>query len=189
MAIERNLANLTELLQTITRVSQTHQAERSSDPGIQTISLSMIAKDVARELRHMAAARHVEMRVHPELPWIKVDVGQLELILTNLLSNEIKYSDSSKTTRFVEVVPLQVETGCGFQVRDNGVGMTADQLRDAFVAFYRARDEASSEGLGLGLTIVRDCAEAMGASVTADAIIGEGSTFTVAFPAPDCADR
>jgi signal transduction histidine kinase len=178
-AIERNLTKLTELVETITRVSQTRRAE--GEPGTQLVSLSGVALEAARQIRDMATARNVDIRVSPHLPVVNIDVGQVELMLTNLLTNAIKYSDPEKSSRFVEVVPVEVANGCGFEVRDNGLGMTADQLRDAFVPFYRGHVDVA-DGLGLGLTIVRDCAEAIGAAVTVDAVLGEGSTFRVTLP-------
>jgi signal transduction histidine kinase len=180
VTIERNLTKATELVQTITRVSQTRHENRPTDPGTQVVNLSAIAADVARQMREMADARDVEIRVSPNLPTVTLDVGQIELILTNLLSNAVKYSDPAKPARLVEIVPIEAENGPGFQVKDNGLGMSPDQLKEVFTPFYRANSEASSEGIGLGLAIVRDCAAAIGASVTADAVLGQGSVFTVA---------
>jgi signal transduction histidine kinase len=187
-AIERNLMTLTDLLETITRVSQTRRAEAPNDPGTQIVSVSAVATDAARQLREMADTHHVDIRVSPQLPSVTVDVGQLELMLTNLLSNAIKYSDPAKPSRFVEVMPFLIDRAYGFQVRDNGLGMNADQVRHAFDPFYRGHADVA-EGIGLGLTIVRDCVEAMGASVTIEAVPGEGTVFSVTLPASLSADR
>jgi signal transduction histidine kinase len=184
-AIERNLVKLTELVETITRVSQTRRIDSPSEPGTQGVNLSTIAADIARQLRQMADAHQVDIRVSPHLPSVIIDVGQLELMLTNLLSNAIKYSDPAKHPRFVEVAPLSIEDACGFRVSDNGLGMNADQLRRIFDPFYRGHEHLA-DGLGLGLTIVRDCAEAIGASVTVEAVLGEGTTFSVTLPANVC---
>jgi len=187
-AIERNLMTLTDLLETITRVSQTRRAEAPNDPGTQSVSVSTVATDAARQLREMADTHHVDIRVSPQLPSVTVDVGRLELMLTNLLSNAIKYSDPAKPSRFVEVMPFLIDRAYGFQVRDNGLGMNADQVRHAFDPFYRGHADVA-EGIGLGLTIVRDCVEAMGASVTIEAVPGEGTVFSVTLPASLSADR
>jgi signal transduction histidine kinase len=121
------------------------------------------------------------------LPEVTVDVGRLELILTNLLSNAIKYSDPAKSDRFVEVLPLRSgDSGAGFQVRDNGLGMTTEQLKRVFTPFFRAHANLEKtlhiEGLGLGLSIVRDCVDAIGASIDVVAAPNEGTTFTVTLP-------
>jgi signal transduction histidine kinase len=143
-----------------------------------------VAQAAARQLRDMSRERGVEVRIAPDLPSIAVDEGRLELMLSNLLSNAIKYADPAKSHRYVEVSAIKCgETACTFQVRDNGLGMTHEQLQRVFAPFVRAhtkRDvELGVEGLGLGLSIARDCAEAIGASLQADAAPGVGTTLTV----------
>jgi two-component system OmpR family sensor kinase len=61
-------------------------------------------------------------------------------------------------------------------------------VRHAFDPFYRGHADVA-EGIGLGLTIVRDCVEAMGASVSIEAVPGEGTVFSVTLPASLSADR
>jgi signal transduction histidine kinase len=184
-AIEKNATKLTELIETITRLAQTRVAAQPTEPGVQRVSIATVAAEAARQIREMTDARGVDVRISSNLPSARIDVGQLELMITNLLSNAIKYSDQSKPVRFVEVLPLPDR--CGFQVRDNGVGMTADQRRHVFTPFYRGHPDAA-DGTGLGLTIVRDCAQSLGASVTVDGAVGEGTTFTVTLPSDLCAE-
>lgn len=185
-AIERNVTRLIELVETITRLSRGRAADgANADPGVQAVCVGTIAGEAARQIREMADARQVEIRISPDFPSVTVDVGQLALILTNLLSNAIKYSDPAKSERFAEVAPVQADGGCSFQVRDNGLGMTPEQLRNVFVPFYRGHVSAA-EGIGLGLAIVRDCAEGMGGSVSVDSVQGHGTTFTVILPDRAC---
>jgi len=159
--------------------------------GIQQVSLTAIARESARQLRDMAQDRGVEVIIAADLPHVAVDLGRLELMLTNLLSNAIKYSDPTKDRRFVEVMRAHADGICAFQVRDNGVGMTSEQARDVFKPFYRAhadRDaELASAGLGLGLSIVHDCARAIGASVAVHAAPGQGAVFMITLPDRACA--
>ena len=185
-AVERNVTRLSELMTTITKMTTGDMADESK-PGTQRVSLTDVAREASRQLRDMAVSREVRVVVAPDLPAVTVDVGRLELILTNLLSNAIKYSDPAKSDRFVEVLPVQSdESGSGFQVRDNGLGMTAEQLQRVFTPFFRAHANLEQthhiEGLGLGLSIVRDCVDAIGASVEVVAAPNEGTTFTVTLP-------
>ena len=135
-----------------------------SKPGIQRVSLTTVARRSSRQLRDMAVSRDVRVVVAPDLPEADRRCRTSELILTNLLSNAIKYSDPDKSDRFVEVLPREVMgPGSGFQVRDNGLGMTAEQLKRVFTPFFRAHANLEKthhiEGLGLGLSIVRDCVD------------------------------
>ena len=185
-AVERNVTRLAELVTTITKMTAGSVADESK-PGIQRVSLTTVAQEASRQLRDMAVSRDVRVVVASDLPDVTVDVGRLELILTNLLSNAIKYSDPDKSDRFVEVLSVSSdESGSGFQVRDNGLGMTAEQLKRVFTPFFRAHANLEKthhiEGLGLGLSIVRDCVDAIGASIDVVAAPNEGTTFTVTLP-------
>jgi signal transduction histidine kinase len=185
-AVERNVTRLAELVTAITKMTAGDVADESK-PGTQRVSLTTVAQEASRQLREMAVSRDVRLVVSPDLPEVTVDVGRLELILTNLLSNAIKYSDPAKSDRVVEVLPVQSdESGSGFQVRDNGLGMTTEQLTRVFTPFFRAHASLDKtlhiEGLGLGLSIVRDCVDAIGASIDVVAAPTEGTTFTVTLP-------
>jgi len=192
-AVERSVTRVVDLVGIITTMTTLH-APDDTKPGVQRVSLSTIAQEAARQLREMARSRNVEIVIAPDLPNVTVDVGRLELMLTNLFSNAIKYSDPSKPQRRVEVrlVPTE-ETACAFQVADNGLGMTKEQALQIFTPFFRAHAERDGElgvdGLGLGLSIVLECAEAIGASLQVDAAPGEGTAFTVRMPPEGCAGR
>ena len=160
-AMERNVSRLVDLITRITQISG--MAGREHLPSVQRTSLTTVARESARQLRDVAAERGVEVRIADDLPDVTVDFGELELLLVNLLSNAIKYMDPSKSVRFVEVstVPSSDDRACA-AVRDSSLGMDAAQLEQLFTPLFRAHAERDTElgieGLGLGLTIVRDCA-------------------------------
>lgn len=184
--VERNvqrLIDLTHQLESIARVRST-----SDSPVLQTVSISTVAQEAARQLREMADARAVDIRVSDALPILTVDVGRLELAFVNLLSNAIKYSDPEKTERYVEIVGES--GGDGFvhiETRDNGMGIPAAALTTIFERFTRAHadDAAKLElgGIGLGLSIVEDCVRAMGGHIDVQSVETRGTTFTMRLPA------
>jgi signal transduction histidine kinase len=138
VAVERNLSRVVDLVATITKMT-TLNATDDTKPGVQRVSLSTVAQEAARRLREMSDHRGVEVVVAPDLPYVTIDIGRLELMLSNLLSNAIKYSDPFKSHRFVEVTLEQLdESTCTLRVRDNGLGMTSDQLAQVFTPFFRA---------------------------------------------------
>jgi signal transduction histidine kinase len=183
--VDRNITRMADLVGTITKITSLKAPDHA--PGVQRVSLTTEAREIARQLRDMARDRHVEVIVAPDMPHVTVDIGRLELILSNLLSNALKYADPAKSRRYVRIshVPAK-DTSCTFQVRDNGLGMTPEQVEHVFTPYFRAhatRDlELGVQGLGLGLSIVRDCAAAIGASVALDTAPGEGATFSVTLP-------
>ena len=142
----------------------------------------------------MADSRRVDIQIGDDLPQLIVDRARLELILTNLMSNGIKYSDPDKALRFVrvEAAPSRTPGHACVSVRDNGIGIPAASLPSIFGRFVRVhagRDqELGVRGSGLGLAIAAECAEAVGGSLTVESTEGAGTTFFVTLPraaAPD----
>jgi signal transduction histidine kinase len=182
--VERNVQRLIELthkLETIARVRG-----NGDNALVQEVSVTTVGLEAARQLREMADARGVAIRIADGLPMLKVDVGRLELVLVNLLSNAIKYSDPANSSRFVEV-DGRIESGtCRLEVRDNGVGIPAHALTAIFQRFTRAhvdRDDLGHvSGVGLGLSIVDDCVRAMGGHIEVRSAEQEGTTFVITLP-------
>ena len=181
--VDRNLARLNGMIDRLALISRMTPADTAQT---QLLDLALVAREVARQLRDMADARAVEVRVVEPFPVVTVDVAALELILINLVSNAIKYADPDRTSRFVEVTS-QCSTGSvTVAVRDNGIGIAADRVPFIFDRAYRAhvqRDlELGTFGFGLGLSIVRDCAKDQGWTLTVESREGEGTTFNVVLP-------
>jgi signal transduction histidine kinase len=170
---------------TLETVARIHNEE--DNPVIQEVSSGTVAAEAARQLREMADARGVEIRVLDALPTLTVDVGRLELTFVNLLSNAIKYSDEAKPVRWVEISGLESADGWyRIAVRDNGLGIPPDSVAKIFERFTRAHaqrdDVVHVGGLGLGLSIVEDCVGAMHGRIEVESAEGVGTTFVLTLP-------
>lgn len=152
------------------------------------VRLPEAAQEAARQVRAAARARNVELRIDPLLPAVEVSVAAVELCLTNLLANAIKYSDPQAETRWVEVrgrlvtvdgEPLEVIV----EVVDNGLGVPADSRGRLFQRFFRAHEQAMPhiEGTGLGLSIIRDTVGGLGGRAWAE-FPETGSLFAFSLP-------
>ncbi len=152
------------------------------------VRLPEAAAEAARQLRDAARVARVQLRVAPELPDVEVSAAAIELALTNLISNAIKYSDPRKAERWVEVRGHTAENGITetiVEVADNGVGVAEPHRARLFERFFRAPSGGTvtgSEGTGLGLSIVRETIEALGGRVFAR-FPDEGAVFGFALPA------
>jgi signal transduction histidine kinase len=164
-------------------------------PSEQQVDLTALAQEVARQLAEMAAARGVTIRIAPGLPQIYADPARLELVLLNLVSNAVKYSDPAKAEAYVAIEqvdsePATVQSGstptCTIAVRDNGIGIPDEDQAAVFDRFFRAHahrdDELGVSGTGLGLAIVNDCVQALGATIRCESRSGSGTTFFVTLP-------
>jgi signal transduction histidine kinase len=155
------------------------------------------ATEAARQLRGLARARGVAVRVSETLPRVEVNAAAVELCLTNYISNAIKYCDPAKPERWVEVrgtvsrsedgTPCEVVV----EVCDNGLGVPEEGRPRLFEQFYRAHAQTVSgvEGTGLGLSIVRETVDGLGGRTWADFPEGDGSVFGFALPCRREVDR
>jgi signal transduction histidine kinase len=183
---QRNVARLGDVADKLERLTRlTHSADNM--PSEQTVDVSGMAGEVAHQLADMASPREVTIVVDPGLPLLNVDAGRLELTLMNLLANGIKYADPAKPAREVRLSAVSGTRGPALQVIDNGIGIPTSRFDAIFKQFVRVhahRDgELGAGGLGLGLSIVRECMDAMGGTVSVASTEGVGTTFTLEWPA------
>ena len=153
------------------------------------VRLPQAAAEAARQLREMARANGVEIRIAETLPDVEVNAAVVELALMNLISNGIKYADHSKSDRWVEVRghvatdERGVPNEAVIEVQDNGVGVPEAERAHLFERFFRAQGgiETGVEGTGLGLSIVREAVRTLGGRAWADFPAG-GSIFAFVVP-------
>lgn len=109
---------------------------------------------------------------------IKANTFHLENVLVNLIDNSIKYSDDKA------VVKISVDkTANSIQIKDEGIGMSPQQLEKVFDNFYRAQsgDLHATKGFGLGLSYSKLVIEKMGGEITLDSKPEQGTTATIKF--------
>lgn len=184
--IARNADAMQDVLQDLLTLSRMDVSSRHQ----RNVPLPGVVAEAARQLREMAQAARVEIRVAEDLPQIEVDAAAVELCLVNYISNAIKYADPSKERRWVAIgaYPYASDGHAEIvvEVRDNGIGVPAAARDHLFARFYRGETVTSTEGTGLGLSIVRETVEALGGRAWAE--FGndreeEGSVFKIALPA------
>ncbi len=117
-----------------------------------------------------------------ELPMIMGDGEGLHRVLSNLISNAIKYSPEGGT---IALGANHDETCITIWVKDEGMGIPPEELTRIFERFYRVDNSArrSVGGTGLGLALVKEIVRAHGGRVWAESVEGKGSTFYVSLPA------
>lgn len=189
--VVRNVDGMKSTLENLLELSRMGQADTRQQ---RHVLLSRAAAEVARSLRDFAAAHAVELRLGT-VPEVEVNAAAVELCLTNLVSNAVKYADPAKPVRWVVIDgALEADTVGApevvVRVRDNGLGVPAAQRDGLFRRFFRAHEHSAShvEGTGLGLSIVRETVRALGGRVWAE-FPEEGAVFAFAIPARRTDDR
>lgn len=148
------------------------------------IKLVDMVKQVIQQLSHMRDFGKQEIQIQiPETFRIVTDGGRLRMILSNLISNAVKYYDPAKPSSYIRISAGIENPHWRLTVEDNGVGISDNHLEKLFDMFYRAH--AHGEGSGLGLYIVNEVCKKMGGSVSVKTEYGEGSSFTVRLPLPN----
>ena len=142
------------------------------------LSIIEVIDKVVKKLQKIADDKEVIITTSvEELPAIQGDVDKIEQVITNLVSNAIKFSSKgdeiliSAKTKDIEAL---------VQVIDNGIGISADALPSLFQKFYKVESAMTqvSSGTGLGLYIARKIVEAHGGHIWVESEPGKGSTFS-----------
>ena len=143
---------------------------------------SELVREATDSLEPLVNRPRVRLQVDADasLPRIVTDPDKVNQILLNLLSNAIKYTDEGT----IEVRAEAVNGRLRVSVSDTGAGIPSGELGRIFDEFHRADSSPARErrGTGLGLTISRRLAQALGGDVTAESRVGVGSTFTLDLP-------
>ncbi|RYZ17802.1 MAG: histidine kinase [Myxococcaceae bacterium] len=170
----QRLGALTEELLDVVRVGEGRLALQTGRCDLAAIVLDVV--DLSSEV---VARSGCQLRVLAEQPiWGEWDRSRLEQVVTNLLSNALKYGAG----RPVEVVVKASRDRAKLVVQDHGIGIPLDAQARIFDRFERAVPTSSYGGLGLGLWMVRQVVEAHGGGVRVESEPGAGATFTVELP-------
>ena len=164
--------------------------------GAVTLSLEPVALDdllheAGRMIEAMADARSITLTLSaPAGLVVKADRIRLRQIVLNLMSNAVKYNSRGG---HVWITTGLADAGRAWlAVRDDGPGLSGEQLTGLFQPFNRLGQEGGSEeGSGIGLVLSKRLAELMNASIGVSSAVGQGSTFTVELEitAPQCTPR
>ena len=183
--IARNVSNLVDMTYKLERLAR-DRWRAPTTPACRRSSISSVAAEAARQLREMADARGVQLRIADDMPSMIVDVGRLELALVNLLSNAIKYCDPAKEPRYRRDHRRRRDRR---HVRNHASGTTASAFPPSALptssADSRARMPIATAsthitGVGLGLAIVDDCVRAMNGAISVESQEGVGTAFVPA---------
>lgn len=145
---------------------------------IENLSAGTLVSDVL-DMLPASDRERIDQDLPAELPQVRADRQRIGRVVTNLVTNALKYSPSG--TRVV-VRAVAGDTEVRVSVADRGIGIDSAALPRVFERFYRACGVTGPDGLGLGLYITRLLVEAHGGSISAESVKGAGSTFHFTLP-------
>lgn len=147
------------------------------------LEMNEVAHSALETIENKLKAGGFEVRVelHENLPPVMADDGALVTVVLNLLENAYKYSDQEKT---IQLRTWASQGQVYLAVTDKGIGLSRKDSKRIFNRFYRVDQSLSrkTDGVGLGLNIVRYIIHAHHGSISVSSQLGHGSTFTVSLP-------
>ena len=183
-AADRQVVRLVQLIDALLDVSRLQQGPPVAD--LAEGDLVALVTDVVERVRATAAANGstVTLEAPASAPG-RIDTSRVDQIVTNLLSNAIKYGRGTPIGVNVVVErdhPERGKTRARITVSDEGIGIAPEDHTRIFERFERAVSRTHYAGLGLGLWISRQIAEALGGSLTVESDVGQGARFTLSLP-------
>ncbi|MBP6659001.1 MAG: GHKL domain-containing protein [Bacteroidia bacterium] len=176
--IQGSIKKLDGFILDILDYSRNSRVEVSKEP----IDLNSILNEIKKNLKYMGKDRRevrLEMKVNcPDI--LNTDKSRLSIILNNLISNAIRYSDPKSSDPYVLVEAVSDSKKTRIVVKDNGIGIDKASQTKVFDMFYRVSKD--SIGSGLGLYIVKECVTKLMGTINIVSEVGKGTEFHVEIP-------
>jgi light-regulated signal transduction histidine kinase (bacteriophytochrome) len=138
------------------------------------IDMTQLAENIFSEVEKTISNK-VNIKIYPLYP-VMADYSLISLVMTNLISNAIKYS-SERENPYIEIKSERKKGELIYSVSDNGAGFDMQYQHKLFGVFQRLHSEEEFEGTGVGLAIVKRIINKHKGSVWAEGELGKGATF------------
>jgi PAS domain S-box-containing protein len=167
---------LLELINDILDISTVQAGELSL--SIEPVAINEVVAEAVSSAQPQAAARGVQIEIgeSPRNAFVFADRQRLRQVLTYLLASAIRFNDEGGSVR----VSWSVDTDATrLRLVDTGQGIPAEDIDRLFSVFERIEQGSIDVGTGLGLPLAKALTEAMGGTIFADSVLGQGTTVTL----------
>jgi len=180
--IDQECDRLTRLISDLLNVSRI-EAGRALDLNPGPVRISEVVDKVVAAQKSYTSKHEFAIDLDPEIPMIVADSDKVDQILTNLVSNSIKYAPNGG---MITVSGKRVDGAVRMAVTDEGMGIPKEHLEKIFDRFHRIdnRDTRKVGGTGIGLYLVKHLVESHGGKIWVESEVGKGSSFI--FELPKC---
>jgi PAS domain S-box-containing protein len=179
--VKSNVDRLVALINDLLDISRIESGRIKLD--LAPIELPAIINSVVATMRPLLEGKHQTLtsQLEPDLPLGMGDRDRVVQVVTNLVSNAHKYTQAGGS-----IVVSTERSGdlLRVAVKDNGMGIPAEDIPKLFTRFFRVDSSLTREigGTGLGLSIVKSIVELQGGTVSVESEVGQGSTFAFTLP-------
>jgi PAS domain S-box-containing protein len=170
--IARQVAHLTSIVEDVLNLGRIQSGRIEFHPV--EVDMDELCREVIADFQNRPDVPHTIHYSAASPPVLWLDRTLMQQVITNLVSNAIKYSPQGKNVW----VTLDSSSLC---VRDEGIGIPSNDLGHLFQPFHRANNVGGIPGTGLGLAIAKEAMERHGGTITVASQVGAGTTFCVSF--------
>ena len=164
-------------------ISDITDYSRNNRVGIKrtNVRLKALAYEIWGSLKHAQGAERIAFSTSfDDEATLWTDMTRLKIVLTNLISNAIRYHDLRKEMQYINVGYQMVNESFVLQIEDNGLGIAEEYHKRIFDMFFRANE--TSNGSGLGLYIVKETVDKLSGTIDVKSSANIGSVFTIKLP-------
>ncbi len=149
------------------------------DFNLEVFDLKEMLEEIVETFSYLSGSHRIVADLGKNKAVIKGDRQRIEQAILNLMTNAVKYSPKAEEI----YLDLQVtEAHTVLKVRDNGIGLTAEQRQQLFTRFYRAESTKGISGLGLGLYLTKQIIDRHNGKIEVSSEFGKGSEFALSLP-------
>ena len=178
--IQAEVKSMSHLLDAVLTIGKADAGKLVFTPTL--VDLISFCEDVAEELQLSDRYQHrINFTHQGDIRSGYLDINLIQRIITNLLTNAIKYSPNNTTINFSLLCQNNQAT---LTIQDHGIGIPPQDMEKLFEAFHRANNVGNIQGTGLGLTIVHKCVKLHRGKIQVHSEVNLGTTFTITLPFP-----
>ncbi|MBI5668660.1 MAG: GAF domain-containing protein [Chloroflexi bacterium] len=176
--IKAHVNHLTRLLETVLGVGRTQVVGLEYHAAV--VDLEALCRELVIEMQFIAQTHEIVFTSEGQCGQVVADRQLIGLMISNLLSNAMKYSPGAEQVHLRLTCASQEVV---IQVQDAGIGIPEADLPYLFRPYFRAANAREISGTGIGLTLVREIVELHRGTITVETGAGTGTTVTVQLPA------
>ena len=156
---------------------------KPKEGDIKLIDINIAVKNTLHLMQEKTKAKNLKIiiKTTPEPSYLNIVPDDLDIILTNLIDNSVKYTEQEGT---ISINSTITDKEVKLEISDTGIGITTEDLNKIFNEFYRSKNAKAADlrGTGLGMSIVKNLIKQYGGSIDVQSQIEKGTTVTISFP-------
>ncbi len=177
--IQSSVKHMTNLLDDVLLIGKAEAGKLEFQPKL--LDISQFCRDLVEEVQVTTQSHTINFGTQDQLDNFDglIDEKLLRHIITNLLTNAVKYSPQGKEVNFNLKCDRNQAT---FSIQDRGIGISIEDKQQLFESFHRGKNVSNIPGTGLGLAIVKKSVDLHRGTITVESQLEVGTTFTVTLP-------